>query len=407
MTRINSEIEVQDSINSLAPQWESGFAYGRSEACSLAPGGRGLGRGGDDCERCRLTRGAEKPSRGQDLSPRPFVGEGGRRTGEGSHPDKIAQQVRDDSLAPQWESGFVYGRNEACSRAPRGRGLGRGGKAAFTLAEGATHVANRKNSRQAAFTLAEVLITLGIIGVVAAMTLPSLIANYKKQQYVNSLKVGYSILNNGFRTMMAEEGVDDIEDTELFAATKSVGADTDTVASEQAAAKVMEKYFQKVRFVSRADLLGKSSCEDLVGKGPRFWNLGDKSQCSGNYNMQYALPNGMTMSIYFYDECAKSSLSDTEIAAAGGKMTKWCGMIDLDINGEKGPNQWGRDGFRFVVSQSAVVPFLGKDYNIFNGNTIEQSKDVIKTHCNPKSQTSTGRSCAARIMELDDWKMKY
>lgn len=34
-------------------------------------------------------------------------------------------------------------------------------------------------SRKAAFTLAEVLITLGIIGVVAALTLPSLVANYK------------------------------------------------------------------------------------------------------------------------------------------------------------------------------------------------------------------------------------
>ena len=257
------------------------------------------------------------------------------------------------------------------------------------------------------FTLAEILITLGIIGVVAAMTLPNLIANYKKQQYVNSLKVGYSILNNGFRTMMAEEGVDDIEDTELFAATRSVGADTDTVASEQAAAKVMGKYFQKVRLVSRADLLGKSSCEDLVGKGPRFWNLGDKSQCSGNYNMQYALPNGMTMSIYLYEECVKSSLSDTEIAAAGGKMTKDCGQVDLDINGEKGPNQWGRDGFRFFVSQSAIVPYFGKDHYIYSGRTIEDAKNGMKSNCNPKSQTSTGRSCAARIMELDDWKMKY
>ena len=400
MTRINSGID-KPSRGTSGVRGEQESAETSSFRC--------------DCERCRLTRGAEKPSRGQDLSPRPFVGEGGRRTGEGSHPDKIAQQVRDDSLALRRESGFADGRNEACSLAPRGRGLGRGGDDCerCRLMRGAdkpssaTHVAHRKNSRQAAFTLAEVLITLGIIGVVAAMTLPSLIANYKKQQYVNSLKVGYSILNNGFRTMMAEEGVDDIEDTELFAATKSVGADTDTVASEQAAAKVMEKYFQKVRLVSRADLLGKSSCEDLVGKGPRFWNLGDKSQCSGNYNMQYALPNGMTMSIYLYDECAKSSLSDTEIAAAGGKMTKYCGMIDLDINGEKGPNQWGRDGFRFVVSQSAVVPDFGKDHYIYSGKTIEQSKDGIKSHCNPKSQTSEGWSCAARIMELDDWKMKY
>ena len=42
--------------------------------------------------------------------------------------------------------------------------------------------------KQTAFTLAEVLITLGIIGVVAAMTLPSLIANHQKQVYVTGLK---------------------------------------------------------------------------------------------------------------------------------------------------------------------------------------------------------------------------
>ena len=35
--------------------------------------------------------------------------------------------------------------------------------------------------KKLAFTLAEVLITLGIIGVVAALTLPALISNYKKQ----------------------------------------------------------------------------------------------------------------------------------------------------------------------------------------------------------------------------------
>ena len=40
----------------------------------------------------------------------------------------------------------------------------------------------------AAFTLAEVLITLGIIGIVAAMTLPALVGKYQKVQTVNQLK---------------------------------------------------------------------------------------------------------------------------------------------------------------------------------------------------------------------------
>ena len=49
-----------------------------------------------------------------------------------------------------------------------------------------------KNTK--AFTLAEVLITLGIIGVVAALTLPSVITNYQKQATATSVKKAYSQL---------------------------------------------------------------------------------------------------------------------------------------------------------------------------------------------------------------------
>ena len=64
-----------------------------------------------------------------------------------------------------------------------------------------------------AFTLAEVLITLGIIGVVAAMTMPSLIANYQKKVWVNQLKKSVSVLEQGFQKMLADDGVDDLRDT--------------------------------------------------------------------------------------------------------------------------------------------------------------------------------------------------
>ena len=47
-------------------------------------------------------------------------------------------------------------------------------------------------SRKAAFTLAEVLITLGIIGVVSAMTVPTLMQNYQRQSYVTQLHKTYN-----------------------------------------------------------------------------------------------------------------------------------------------------------------------------------------------------------------------
>lgn len=59
-------------------------------------------------------------------------------------------------------------------------------KTAFTLADGATHVAPLDNYRENAFTLSEVLITIGIIGIVAALTLPTIINDTKNKEYAGS-----------------------------------------------------------------------------------------------------------------------------------------------------------------------------------------------------------------------------
>ena len=77
---------------------------------------------------------------------------------------------------------------------------------AFTLAEGATHVATCGNNRKVAFTLAEVLITLGIIGVVAAMTMPTLMANHRKKVVETKLEKVYSVMNQAINMTNAEYG---------------------------------------------------------------------------------------------------------------------------------------------------------------------------------------------------------
>ncbi len=57
-----------------------------------------------------------------------------------------------------------------------------------------------------AFTLAEVLITLGIIGVVAAVTMPTLISNYKKHVVETRLKQEVSLIQNAVRMAEAKHG---------------------------------------------------------------------------------------------------------------------------------------------------------------------------------------------------------
>ena len=104
------------------------------------------------------------------------------------------------------KNGFT--KNDAL--APLGRGLGRGGKA---------------------FTLAEVLITLGVIGVVAAMTMPTLIQNHRKQEVVTKLKKIYSMVNQAIKLSEVEYG--DHENWDMDCGTSSAPSCTTEQAIEK------------------------------------------------------------------------------------------------------------------------------------------------------------------------------
>jgi prepilin-type N-terminal cleavage/methylation domain-containing protein len=57
-----------------------------------------------------------------------------------------------------------------------------------------------------AFTLAEVLITLGIIGVVAALTIPGLVASYQKKVTETKIKKFYSLIQQAVKMKEVEDG---------------------------------------------------------------------------------------------------------------------------------------------------------------------------------------------------------
>jgi len=78
-------------------------------------------------------------------------------------------------------------------------------KKGFTLAD-TTCVAMPNRQFNFAFTLAEVLITLGIIGVVAALTMPTLIQNHRRKVVEIRLKETYSILNQAVKLSQVQNG---------------------------------------------------------------------------------------------------------------------------------------------------------------------------------------------------------
>lgn len=66
------------------------------------------------------------------------------------------------------------------------------------------------------FTLAEILITLGIIGIVAAMTIPMLQTKIQKKIYATKLIQTYAILNQGFRRYLSQNDVETLAQTPAF-----------------------------------------------------------------------------------------------------------------------------------------------------------------------------------------------
>ena len=72
-----------------------------------------------------------------------------------------------------------------------------------------SHVSFLNNSKKHCsfgFTLAEVLVTLGVIGVVAALTIPSIIQNIQKKTIAVQLKHSYAIMSNVFSLAEVDYG---------------------------------------------------------------------------------------------------------------------------------------------------------------------------------------------------------
>ena len=63
------------------------------------------------------------------------------------------------------------------------------------------------NFKKCAFTLAEVLVTLTIIGVVAAMTIPVVSAKVKQHEYKTAAKKAFSVISNAIQTVNAQDGL--------------------------------------------------------------------------------------------------------------------------------------------------------------------------------------------------------
>jgi prepilin-type N-terminal cleavage/methylation domain-containing protein len=242
------------------------------------------------------------------------------------------------------------------------------------------------NIRNSAFTLAEVLITLGIIGVVAALTMPSMIAKYEKKATVTKLKLIYSILSQATELSKNEYGYINTWDGY-------------TLNARQFA----EQYYIPHLKVAK-------TCTTMAGgcwKDGYYYDLAGSKMTGVPYSV--VLANGMVLGFY--------KLNNSTYAIH---------VLVADVNGQKGPNKMGRDIFAFYPCIDQRNPGsncgpMNDNHSLFIGGYSSggvpaeggwRSRSeyfTMQGACSKSAYTydqiGSGTACGA-LIKADDWEIK-
>ena len=241
-----------------------------------------------------------------------------------------------------------------------------------------------------AFTLAEVLITLGIIGIVAAMTMPTLISKHEKKVYGTKLIQTYSILNQGFRAYLGQNETDLLSQTPAFDSIhNSAVSSCDPENWDNPACKEFVDEMSKIFNGIHLNKTGVVTYKYLKANG-----TGTRGPWS------FTLNNGAVMYIGVSKNYNTGRLA--QVKQYGTKLTTSVAYLDIDINGAKKPNRWGRDFFEFQVSdEGIVIPEGGKDYSVFRNGNLDSmwNSQYMSWGCKPETTSPRGYGCAARVIE--------
>ena len=212
--------------------------------------------------------------------------------------------------------------------------------------------------RKVAFTLAEVLITLGIIGIVAAITLPSLIQNYQKKETVAKLKRVYSVLQQA--TLSAQNDYGEVNDWDF----------SDAYEFGQ---KYYVPYLKTIQNYNKTTTYNYT---DLAG------------ELHSSKAILFVLADGTFVHILLRPEYQVPF------------------HILVDLNGKRGPNILGRDLFAFSYYNGKL-----NTYNQYQEkwSTTRYSVSLAGTsgQCNRKAKGGVfgvGSYCSTLIM-LDGWEI--
>lgn len=207
---------------------------------------------------------------------------------------------------------------------------------------------NTRYKASKAFTLSEVLITLVILGIIVALTIPSLINKKEKQEWRTGLNVGYAIVSQAITAMKAD-GVSAYDDFDYNAIANFDANDP------KAFYPLFRTYFNVTK--------------DCTGG-----KCGDIRNCPSNIYQNYMNTVGLCMSYQGHD---LFQISNGMLVMVDYAQLNWVNAphggpvhITIDVNGyNKKPNTYGKDVFVFeLLPGNKLVPVGSQINGAFFGN---------------------------------------
>ena len=227
-----------------------------------------------------------------------------------------------------------------------------------------------------AFTLAEVLVTLGIIGVVSAMTVPTLMQNYQKKSYVTQLHKVYNELLQASMNLQADKNAVNLREAGLGSVAGSIN--------------FIKNYFKVVQDCGKDPSPCFAAGDYKKMDGTKYTNYDTASE---NRNC-FVLASGAAISITPHTDSSDNIIID----------------IAVDINGKQGPNIVGRDFFGMYLYNNGVIDDYsvdvdaGREY-IDPPLSEEVREKNFQSACN-SSRPTWGHGCFGKILN-DNWEMTY
>lgn len=247
-----------------------------------------------------------------------------------------------------------------------------------------------KTNSSNAFTMAEILLSLTIIGVVAAITLPSLTGNINERTWNTQRKALYARISQAISLMPALNGFGTLKEESSAGASDAVDTATETFITN-GLTKVLKinnicdnEHLADCGIVSRYTNTAGSTRDiptTLYELNNLFSNTnyyGSTYQTNNTKAAAFETQNGESIVVYYNRSCKTEYLNEEAAMTPYGEkfgfpQAQMCANFIYDLNGTKGPNTIGKDiGFITVFNSidSVVVAPLPSSSDKANGGAV-------------------------------------